>query len=194
MYSISTTPGFIINSKPYGEAGKIYTIFTRDLGLVFATAQGIRLEKSKLRYHMHEYSFGTFSFVRGKEFWRLTSAASFKEGVAEDIQGQELLARIALLLRRLLHGEESHPKLFECLESCDAFLRVGGEIESEDLKTLESLVVLRMLQRLGYVSKDPLLADCFLSEDIDVALLGRCISLRPLMNQYINKALRESQL
>ena len=75
MHAIHTTPGFIIGSRPYGEAGKMLSIFTRDFGLVTATAQGIRLERSKLRYHAQDLSFGSFSLVRGREFWRLTSAA-----------------------------------------------------------------------------------------------------------------------
>ena len=74
MHPIHTTPGFIIGSRPSGEAGKMISIFTRDLGLVFASAQGIRFEKSKLRPFTQDYSFGQFSFVRGKEYWRLTSA------------------------------------------------------------------------------------------------------------------------
>src|SRR5690349_11857408 len=80
MYAIHTTPGFIIGSRPYGEAGKMLSIFTRDLGLVLAAAQGIRLEKSKLRYSAQDYSFGTFSLVRGKEFWRLTNSAPTSAG------------------------------------------------------------------------------------------------------------------
>src|SRR3989338_4347951 len=78
MNPIHTTPGFIIASRPYGETGKILSIFTRDIGLVGAVAQGIRLEKSKLRYHTQDYSFGTFSFVRGRELWRLTDARDQK--------------------------------------------------------------------------------------------------------------------
>ena len=76
-YTIITTPGFIIGSRPRGEAGKLLSIFTRDLGLVLASAQGIRLEKSKLRYAARDYSFGEYSFVKGKEFWRLTDARDF---------------------------------------------------------------------------------------------------------------------
>ena len=53
------------------------SIFTRDLGLVFASAQGIRFEKSKLRPFTRDYSFGQFSFVKGKEYWRLTGASGF---------------------------------------------------------------------------------------------------------------------
>src|SRR5690349_10081885 len=74
MYSIITTEGFIIDSRPSGEAGKLLYIFTKDHGLVMATAQGIRLEKSKLRYFIQDYSFGVYSFVKGKEYWRLTNA------------------------------------------------------------------------------------------------------------------------
>ena len=50
MHPIHTTPGFIIASRPYGETGKILSIFTRDIGLVGAVAQGIPFEKTKIRY------------------------------------------------------------------------------------------------------------------------------------------------
>jgi chromosome segregation protein len=84
MHPIHTTPGFIIDSRPYGEAGKLLSIFTRDFGLVTTSASGIRFEKSKLRYHSQDYSFGSFSLVRGKELWRLTSAAPAGENSVTD--------------------------------------------------------------------------------------------------------------
>ncbi|MEK9177832.1 MAG: recombination protein O N-terminal domain-containing protein, partial [Patescibacteria group bacterium] len=92
MYSITTTPGFIIDSRPYGEAGRLMSIFTRELGLVRATAQGIRLEKSKLRYSSQLYSFGIFSFVCGKEFWRLTNAREQSRNEADTFP-RDLAAR-----------------------------------------------------------------------------------------------------
>jgi recombinational DNA repair protein (RecF pathway) len=204
MYAIHTTPGFIIDTRPYGEAGKVMSIFTRDLGLILATAQGIRLEKSKLRYHARDYSFGIFSFVRGKEFWRLTSAQSGQEGRGKKEGGdqqigpaeatQELLARFALLLKRLLHGEEPNEELFDVLEACYTFLSSQSDLGGEQMKTLESLVVLRMLHLLGYVGKDAQLAEYFLSKEITVEHLDKAAPLRQLMNQHINKALKESQL
>lgn len=197
MHHIHTTPGFIIQARAYGEAGKMLSIFTRDYGLVLATAQGIRLEKSKLRYHTQEYSFGDYSLVRGREFWRLTSAQG-KHDLRFKIQdlrkSQELLARIALILKRLLHGEEAHPELFEIVDACKKFLDLQMELSDEQMKTLESLVVLRMLAALGYIGNDAMIDVPVKSGELTVALIDSCAAKRVAINQHINKALRESQM
>ena len=204
MHTIHTTPGFIIESRPRGEAGKLLSIFTRDLGLVLATAQGIRLEKSKLRYHSQEYAVGEFSFVRGKEFWRLTSAGETqrKEAIvprqARDKQrskdSQELIVRIASLLRRLLHGEEAHTELFDHLKNSFEFLENSPELSEQQLKTLESVIVFRILHLLGYVGVDKNLDTKIISVPLTVELLNEAEGQRMSMNRHINKALKESHL
>lgn len=215
MHAIRTTPGFIIDARPYGEAGKMLSIFTRDLGLVVAVAQGIRLEKSKLRYHARELSFGNFSLVRGKEVWRLTSVAEpggrqgeikgeiaqlaeRAERASESRSGQELIARIAMLLRRLLHGEEAHPELFDVVAKCAEFLAdngtAGGDLNAERSKSLESLIVLRILHALGYVGADSGMTSSLGDNQITVGLLDDIVSKRAFINQHINKALHESHL
>jgi recombinational DNA repair protein (RecF pathway) len=198
MYAIHTTPGFIIHSRPHGEAGKTLSIFTRDLGLVLAAAQGIRLEKSKLRYHAQEHSFGVFSLVRGKEVWRLTSAMDADPSVSSVAPGDraphELIVRLAALLRRLLHGEEAHPELFSRLEECLRFVRAHPELGQEHMKTLESLAVLRILHALGYIGADGEVAPYIGLDPISADLLDAAAAKRSLMNQHINKALRESHL
>ncbi len=197
MHAIHTTPGFVIDSRPHGEAGKLLSLFTRDYGLIFASAQGIRLERSKLRYHTQEYSFGTFSLVRGKEYWRLTSAMPDTDpriARIPRIETQQLIARLALLLKRLLHGEEPHPELFSIVESCAQFLSENEAISIEQSKTLESLTVFRMLHALGYIGKDTDLSEIMNSNDLNVAMLDSLAGKRVALNQHINKALRESHL
>lgn len=190
MYAIHTTPGFIIDSRPRGEAGKLLSIFTRDFGLIYASAQGIRLEKSKLRYYTQDYAMGTYSLVRGKEFWRLTSAA----GASRTKSGITFVARLALLLRRLLQGEESNVELFEIVRSTTDYLDTNHDLDDAQLKTLESIIVLRCLHALGYVGKDNILKDCLESAVLSVAILAELAPKRALMNQHINKALKESHL
>jgi DNA repair protein RecO len=194
MHLIHTTPGFVIDSRPRGEAGKLVSIFTRDYGLVMAAAQGIRLEKSKLRYHVQEYSFGTFSLVRGKEYWRLTSAQETPDQKYKIKSNDDLIARAALLLKRLLHGEEPHPELFSIIESCARFLAENEAVSPEHLKTLESLIILRMLHALGYIGKDADVSEALESGPIDLRLLDSIAPKRTALNQHINKALRESHL
>ncbi len=238
MHSIHTTRGFIVGSRPYADAGRVLTIFTRDFGLIYATAQGIRLEKSKLRYYTQEYSFGAYSLVRGKEFWRLTSANGESQDLRFTIhdlrsEHKELIARIALLLRRLLQGEEPHPELFDIVFECWKFLvghltvglivdMAGGSIKmlgepnediismrenlndgtismyeklnDEEMRTLESLVVARMLSALGYIGEVAGISDRLRSIEITPELLRALSSQRTILNQHINKALKESML
>ena len=202
MYSITTTPGFIIDSRTIGEADKHLTIFTRDLGLIRAIASGIRYEKSKLRYHVADFSFGSFSFVRGKEIWRLTNAEEFN---SQNLKpgDLELLARLALLLRRLLHGEEPNPQLFDQLYICVRYLgdKAVQAIEMTEMQsqTLESLIVIRILHSLGYVGNDKEVADCFMTDENGLfstsdGLLADLAAKKALINKHINKALKESHL
>ena len=68
------TEGLVINSRPYGEADRFYQILTPDFGLISVLAQGVRLEKSKLRYQILNYSLVNIELVRGREYWRLVGA------------------------------------------------------------------------------------------------------------------------
>ena len=191
MYSILTTHGFIINSRPYGEAGKILSIFTRDLGLITTVAQGIRLEKSKLKAFTQNYSFGTFSFVKGKEFRRLTGADTLGKSCWPN---KKLMAKLAAILHRLLHGEESHKELFENILACALFSSNNLELNKERMLTLESLTVIRILHCLGYVGNDENLKGSVGSNEISIVLLDDLAGRRVEINRHINKALRESHL
>ena len=62
----------MLSEKSIGEANRIYTIMTRDLGLVRAMATGVRKETSKLRGNIEPFSLASISFVKGKNYWRLT--------------------------------------------------------------------------------------------------------------------------
>lgn len=198
MHAIHTTSGLIIDSRPSGEAGKVFSIFTRDFGLVTAAAQGIRLEKSKLRPFTQDYSFGTFSLVRGREIWRLTSAqgidANSQVMRMTRIQSGDLLVRLASLLKRLLQGEEAHPRLFAIVESCALFIEENQDLNEEQLHTLESLTVVRMLHELGYIGDITDLNGHVQSAELSIESLDALKGKRTLMNRHINAALRESHL
>ena len=194
MHTIRTTHGLVLESRPFGEAGKMISIITEDLGLIRVVAEGIRLEKSKLRYFVQEYSFGLFSLVRGKEYWRLTSANEWEKFPSRTIKGLglDILARLALLLKRLVHGEQAHSELFMLIVGAVTLIQSKNDWSEEELSILESLLVYLVLQSLGYIGKDP---ELNLSVgDLNIELVRAVAGKKTLINKHINKALRESQM
>ncbi len=178
-YSVYSTRGFILASAPSGEAGKTYSIYTEQFGLLRAHAQGVRHLKSKLRYNLADYSLATFSLIRGKELWRVTGAVAEGDGGAGFSSGQDILkvrARILSFMKRLVQGEERNDELFAILLELfpDTSSRISGR---EELLGFETRILARCLSALGYV---------------DLASLEG-MGQKELI-AAINKALRESQL
>jgi len=205
-HRIYTTAGFVLASRPNGEGGKILFIFTRELGRVSTIAQGIRLSKSKLRYHAQDYSLANFSLVRGKDFWRVTGA----EGIStkEDEQLNELsksdfayilCVRIFSVLSRLLQGEEKNEALFEAVLAAYKFLQTLT-IQNSTLKNIvesaEPIIMLRILHHLGYVRSSAELAQ-FLADNSFSPELFAALALPGMKTKVIkeiNTALQESHL
>ncbi len=188
MHSIVTTEGFVLDSKPYGEAGKLLFIFTKDYGFIVTTAQGIRLEKSKLRYFVQDYGLYNFSFVKGKEYWRLTNA----QGVAGlNSEGKILKAKIGFLLKKLLHGEGDIVGLFEVIRS---LFVLDDSFFSNRIDDIESLLVLRILHRLGYIGDMAELNNLVNSDEISTNILDIVSSSKVVLNKNINRAIKESHM
>ena len=110
MHHIYHTEGIILGSKNYGEAGKYYFIFTRDLGMIYASAQGVRKISSKLRFILQDASYVKVDLVRGKDFWRITSASKTNklENLSRNLISFEIFTNISRLLKRLLTGVRMH--------------------------------------------------------------------------------------
>ncbi|MDE1940844.1 MAG: hypothetical protein KGI66_01880, partial [Patescibacteria group bacterium] len=106
---------------------------------------------------------------------------------------RELVARLAFLLKRLLHGEEANSRLFDAIASAADFLDGHGST-GEQLKTLESVTVLRMLDALGYIGSGSSIDEQMRSGPITTELLESLGPKRLAMNRQINQALKESHL
>ena len=190
-HHIYTTQGLIISRRPYGEAGKFLLMFTRDQGMIGVVVQGVRLMNSKLRYHIDDYSYSLFSLVRGKDMWRMTGAVPFLEHKIDN-SNLRLYARILNLLKRLLHGEEKNERLFSILHEFYDFL--SKQRTEKDRESIESLVVLRILYCLGYISNNDLFNDIISINSINEVILDRVRDIKTSIIKEINNALKESQL
>jgi DNA repair protein RecO (recombination protein O) len=194
MHHIYHTHGFIIRSSNTGEANKFLVIYTKELGLVRAVAQGIRHQKSKLRFALQDLSYARIDLVRGRDVWRVTSAATI-ELFALLRQSKEsllIMYRISQLLERISDGEEPQESIFS--ELIDAFFMLNqANIPEETRTALELHLVLRSMSTLGYVGDNVLLSQYIATPFREVA----CSDLlrdKALIVSHINNALKESQL
>lgn len=193
MHHIYHTEGIILGSKNYGEAGKYYSLLTRDLGLINASAQGVRKLSSKLRFILQDFSYVKVDLVRGKDFWRVTSASKTNklENISKNKISFEIFANIARLLKRLLTGEYPNQSLFSDLLNGLVFLEKTKS--RDEAENIEIIIVLRILNNLGYIGGNEMLKNITKSP-FEENLIFEANKSRTKILSEINKALRETHL
>jgi len=193
MHHIYHTEALILGSKNFGEAGKYYSIFTRDLGMIYASAQGIRKISSKLRFVLQDFSYVKIDLVRGKDFWRITSASKTNEleNISKRPETFEVFANISHLLKRLLAGEDANKSLF--VDLLNGLFALEKSETIQELRNIEAIIVLRMLSNLGYIGGSEILKT-FIKSPFEENLIFEIGKSRAKILSEINKALRETHL
>ncbi len=153
-HHIYNTKAFIIGTLPSGECDSIIIMYTEDFGLISAIAKGLRDMKSKLRYSLQELSYGTVALVRGREFWRVTNAATeislFNKALAPTLRN--ILASIMFFVKRFSPGEDRNNDIFESLKQISSFLfRFQKDISAEDASIVVLVTQMRIMYSLGYI-------------------------------------------
>lgn len=192
MHHIFHTEAFVIEARQMKEADRLLVLYTRDLGLVYAHARGIRNTRSRLRYGLQEYARAKVDLVRGKDLWRLTSATPITSHamLRKDQASFTVMHQTLKLVSRLAGGEEPHPDIFDDLVTGFALL---ADAPKEMYEATELVLVLRILARLGYVSDTSSLARYLSGEFNPHALAGEQLPRQTMLTE-INRALRESHL
>ena len=192
MHHIYHTEGIILGSGNFGETGKYYSIFTRDLGMIYASAQGVRKMSSKLRFVLQDFAYLKIDLVKGKDFWRITSASKTNKLEKLSEPGVfKVFVNISNLLKRLLAGEDPNKDLFVDLLKG---LSVLEKAENKDeLRNIEAIIVLRILNNLGYIGGNEILKD-FIKSPFEEDLIFKVSESRTKILYQINKALKETHL
>lgn len=200
MYHLYQTPAVVLGGAPVGEGSRMVELFTREFGLLTARAQGVRLARAKLRYHLTDFSYTDAWLVRGREVWRLANAVSranfFRSLSQNPPRGggfspnkRAVLARAAGLLRRLLPPEEKHEQLFDAVVSGVSFLCTHICTDAE-VRDAEILLALRTLYHLGYLGEPKEFLDVAAGTGFGISEIGSVSPLRRQLVSVINSSLR----
>lgn len=198
-HNIYNTEGIVLSSFGVGEANKFFNIFTRELGLVQATAQSVREIRSKNRYGLQDFSVSYFSLVRGKDIWRIINMDS-KENLfflfQEDREKLDSLIQIFSLLKQFIHGEEKNEELFDIVFSAIDFLKKNN-VEKNNLENFDLIVKIRILHNLGYFdegSQRKIFSDILKTNDFDIEIFNKIILVKKEAQREINNSIEDTHL
>ncbi|HBM45861.1 MAG: repair protein RecO protein [Parcubacteria group bacterium GW2011_GWF2_38_76] len=194
-YHIYKTEGFIVGSVPVGEANRLISVYTEELGLVRGMAQGVRNLRSKLKHSLQDLFYTKISFVRGKDIWRIVNAERLPLVGDEILTGEKkvFIAKVALLLRRFVKGEGRDETLFNDLRAGLNFLKENILSESE-MKKFELIFVLRFLGHLGYGPYESHFTDILSFTEWSSDLLNLADGKENDISSIINRAMTASHL
>ena len=196
-YRIYHTEGYIIDSSTSGESNKVFTILTSDLGTIIAIAQGVRKLESKLRYSLQDLTYAKFSFVRGKEIWRITGAEKIVNIYDKKVpvQIRQFLARVLAFIKRLSPGEAVNKKVFEEFDKLHKAVISSKMIrDNNDLNAIENLAYLRIAHHFGYGTPSEKLKDIVYSAVWSVPIRDEAIKMIEESKSELTLVLSETQL
>ena len=118
-HQIYLTEGIILKEKDFGEADRLFWIYTDKFGMIMASAKGVRLEKSKLRGNLDIFTYGDFAVISSKDFWRLVDAREIisSRPNQSSVEAIKIFAKIASLMIRMIKGEEKNRELWDILKN-----------------------------------------------------------------------------
>ena len=94
-YQTYTTEALVCGSFLHNTADKVFLLFTREAGMLYATAKSVREERSKQRFALQDFSLINVSLIKGKQGWRV---GSVEAEVNYFTKSEERLARGSVVL------------------------------------------------------------------------------------------------
>lgn len=189
MHTLHTTDAFVLANYAHGEVSRVYKLFTRERGVLYAHGQGVRDMRNRNRYALGTGTYTTVTLVRGREVWRITGARQPEHPCAYERSPE--VRRILALLAKLLPVEDHAHVVFDvAYEGVTACIADPAYASDAELVT-----VLRLLNELGYVPRpvhDPIVTT-YLTSVPCVEVLASARRDRIALTGVVNSALHAAR-
>ena len=151
MFVNYKTQGFVLKKLDRGEADQVFTIFTKDFGVLKILGRGIRKITSKLRGEIPVFSLTEIEFIQGKAYKTLTSAALIKDfqNIKKDLNRLEIAYQIAESFNQLVKPPEKDQKIYQFLSEVFNYLN-KPQLPVADYQLLYFYFLWNLFSILGY--------------------------------------------
>ncbi|MDD2694633.1 MAG: DNA repair protein RecO, partial [Anaerolineales bacterium] len=140
----------VLRHTDWGEADRMLTLFTREMGKLRAVAKGVRRERSRKAGHLEPFTRVHLLLARGREIPIITQAETIDAylPLRQDLKRVGEASYIVELIDRFTFEEEENPGMFRLL--ADTLSRLaGGDEPSLALRYYE----MRLLDMIGFRPK-----------------------------------------
>jgi len=142
--------GIVLRHRPWGEADRLLSIYTRELGKIQAIAKGVRKPRSRKAGHVEPFTRSSLLLARGRSFYILTQAEAIALHIAlrEDLVSIGYASYIIELLDRFTFDEEENRALYRLLGNSLTRLNRG-----DDPEIVIHYYEIRLLDQVGFRPK-----------------------------------------
>ncbi len=141
------TPAIVIKKTKLGEADRILTLYTPELGKIQGVAKAVRKPKSKLSGHLEMLSYAQMTLVRGKNIDTIIGSQTLDDflPVKNDLDLLSCALYMAEMVNQFTPPETDDPKLFRL------FLATLKNLpQAADKSLLLRYFELHLLRQAGY--------------------------------------------
>jgi recombinational DNA repair protein (RecF pathway) len=150
-YKTYITEALVCGSTNNNTSDKNYLLFSKEAGMLWATAKSVREERSKQRCALQDFSHIRVSLIKGKSGWRIGSVEALGNPFMQaDTRVERGTVNFAISeLRRYVHGEVSLPRVYD-----DTFelLRDFRLLHGDRASLIRDIFLVRLLSELGYIA------------------------------------------
>lgn len=144
----SKISGIILRRTNFGEADKMITVFSRELGKMKILAKGVRRIKSRRAPHLELFNQVELVIHEGKTFQTVTEAKVVNDlaNLKSDLKLSGYLFYLSEVIDKILPEHQPHPEIF------GSFLGILGNLRGNPEEKVKKFVV-QLLWNLGYLPK-----------------------------------------
>jgi DNA repair protein RecO (recombination protein O) len=141
------TPAVILKRMDLGEADRIVTLYTRDVGKVRAVAKGVRRAASRSAGHLEPFTLSDVMFAVGRELDVISQADTLEafRAIREDLELTTHAYYLAEVVDLLTEDRMENRAVFDVL--VDGLHNLGAAAES---RLVLIVFQLKLLDALGY--------------------------------------------
>lgn len=147
---MTKTEAIILTGNDFGEADRVFTVYSKEFGKICILAKGVKKLESKLRYHLEPLSYSYLILIGGKSLRIVKDAVLIDQflSMRNNLKKITIAKKITELLNELIVGEEQDENIWNLLVKSLKIINTKDNLS--DNSTIISDFKNNLIELLGY--------------------------------------------